>query len=405
MFIALLGRQPELSHAELEAVFGASNVQFVAAQFATVRSADFTLDTLGGTLKYGTIIHELPAHRDDKSSLLAASKWILHEYHTKWRHAEGKITVGLSAYNLHVSPRDVQKTGLLLKSALKKDGVSLRLIPNDDVALSTATSHNNKLGSRPNKVELLIIRTHDNRLLIAQSHGTQNIMAYTRRDRERPRRDAFVGMLPPKLAQIMINLAIASPSEDFGGKGVTNQPLCILDPFCGTGTVLQEALIRGFRVIGSDLSEKMVAYTTENLAWVQQTHHTAGTIIDITQADAITHHWQHSAQIDAVVCETYLGQPFSAPPSAEKLHEVVNNCNHIISGFLQNVHDQLRPGTPLCLAVPAWHAANGHVTHLPLVGRLDKLGYQSLVPSDSQSLLYHRENQVVAREILLLRVK
>jgi hypothetical protein len=36
----------------------------------------------------------------------------------------------------------------------------------------------------------------------------QDIDAYAERDFERPMRDAFVGMLPPKLAQIMLNLAV-----------------------------------------------------------------------------------------------------------------------------------------------------------------------------------------------------
>ena len=429
MFITQLGRQPELSFAELAAVFGAAHVTQVAAEFATVDTKDFDLDQLGGTIKYGEIITTLPAAKNDAAALAAASKFITATYRKQWQSTSGKLTLGLSAHNLHVSPRAVQKIGLILKATLKPHGVNLRLIPNAEPALSTATSHNNRLGTSERKIELLIIRTNKG-IVIAESRGVQNITAYTHRDRHRPRRDAFVGMLPPKLAQIMLNLAVgmsaeasnrpaqsseqsaardsagASPTEtrseavlsDLSGESAGN--LYILDPFCGTGTVLQEALLRGFSVVGSDLSEKMVAYTRENLGWLQATHTTSGKILSVTHADATDHHWKNARNISAVVCETYLGQPFSAPPSPAKLQEVVRNCNHIISTFLRNIHPQLQPGTPLCIAVPAWQSTDGRFTHLPLIKQLRDLGFERTITAP---LLYHRPGQVVARELLVLK--
>ena len=432
MYITLLGRQPEISLAELAAVFGADCVNRISQQFAEVQTSQFDITTLGGTIKCAEIITELPASRTDKASLLAASRFITQHYQAKWAHSPHKITLGLSAYNLAVGARDVQKTGLILKSSLKKSGTSLRLIPNDQPALSTATAHNNKLGGSPHKVELLLIKTTDRRLIIAESRGVQNITAYTRRDRHRPKRDAFVGMLPPKLAQIMLNLAlgagsltrqrphdnsVTSSDSSLSDKSMVlrtalpdafdleevagiRAAVTILDPFCGTGTVLQEALLAGYDVVGTDLSQKMVDYTTENLSWLQSTFTAPGNIIDIHQADATTHRWPNSESLAAIVCETYLGQPFSAPPTPQKLAAVVGNCNHIITSFLTNIHPQLAPNTPLCIAVPAWYDASGRATHLPLIKHLQKLGYHQL---NHIPLIYRRPDQTVARELLILR--
>ena len=436
MYIALLGRQPEISLAELAAVFGVDNVTRISQQFAKVQTAQFDITTLGGTIRCAKVITELPASRTDKASLLAASRFITQHYQAKWAHSPHKITLGLSAYDLAVGARDVQKTGLILKSSLKKSDTSLRLIPNDQPALSTATAHNNKLGNSPYKVELLLVKTTDRRLIIAESRGVQNITAYTRRDRHRPKRDAFVGMLPPKLAQIMLNLALGAGSltgqrshdnsvtgsasslsdksmilrtalpdafdlEEMAG---SRPAVTILDPFCGTGTVLQEALLAGYDVVGTDLSQKMVDYTTENLSWLQSTFTASsrpiGHIIDIHQADATTHRWPDSQHLAAVVCETYLGQPFSAPPAPQKLAEVAGNCNHIITGFLANIRLQLAPNTPLCIAVPAWYDASGQAAHLPLIKNLQQLGYYQL---NHTPLIYRRPDQIVARELLVLR--
>ena len=189
--------------------------------------------------------------------------------------------------------------------------------------------------------------------------------------------------------------------EETAGSRAT---VTILDPFCGTGTVLQEALLAGYDVVGTDLSQKMVDYTTENLSWLQSTFTTPGRpvghVIDIHQADATTHHWSNSTRLTAVVCETYLGQPFSAPPAPQKLAAVVDNCNHIITGFLINIRSQLAPNTPLCIAVPAWYDASGWATHLPLIKNLQKLGYYQL---NRTPLIYRRPDQIVARELLVLK--
>lgn len=386
MFVAILGRLPKLSIAELEAMFGKSHVRAVSRSTAVVDTDGLSIDSLGGSLKCGKVIHTVPA--DNRPTLERASHWITHTYVNQLLAVGGKITLGISAYGLSTSPRQLQKIGLLLKTSMKKHGVSLRLIPNTTTELSTATSHNNKLGLSPKKRELFIIKTDNGAILIAESNGAQNITAYARRDRNRPRRDAFVGMLPPKLAQIMVNVAVGNATK-----------ATILDPFCGTGTVLQEALLKGYDVCGSDLSQKMIDYTTENLAWLQSKYHITGSVRSLEQADAMIHQWTEGQQLNAVICEAYLGQPFSAPPSPKKLHEVTGNCNHIITNFLRNIHSQLTPGTTLCIAVPAWRDANRKLTHLPLVQNLEALGYTLQQPP----LIYSRSDQVVVREILLLK--
>lgn len=383
MYIAILGRQPALGMAELERQF--DDVKWFSDQSAVIGTDQFDIERLGGTLKAGRVVATLP-HADWRR----ASMQLVKAYTTAWSGFDGKITVGLSAYGFDVNPREVQKTGLILKSKLKEKNVSLRLIPNAEPALNTATSHHNKLGLSNNKVELLIVRARSGKVIIAESVGAQNITALARRDQERPKRDAFVGMLPPKLAQIMINL---TGPQAAGAR--------ILDPFCGTGVLLQEALLLGYDVYGTDLSDKMIDYSKVNLEWIKTIARTRGEFT-VEQGDAMNTQWQ--SPIDAVACETYLGQPFSAPPSPSKLHEVRGNCDHIISTFLRNIARQLEPGTPLCVGVPAWRDANGTFTHLPLINNLAQLGYEQVELKNvrNHELLYYREDQIVARELLVL---
>jgi len=414
-YLTILGRLPKLSLAELERVYGAAAVVPFSLSAALLRDREPDVQKLGGVTKAGRVILRLPVR-----SWSETSNKIIQAYTKKWQTREGKQTLGISVYDWSVSPRDIQKTGLAIKSSLKRHNVSLRLIPNSDASLNTATSHHNKLGLSENKTELLIVKGA-REIIVAESTGAQNITALAKRDQGRPKRDAFVGMLPPKLALTMTNLSgiassggtrrgntqnVSSSDESILGvdrvAGPESHRRRILDPFCGTGVILQEAALLGFNVYGTDLADKMVDYSTQNLDWLTRTHHLSSTI-EIHQGDAMTTTWQ--PPIDAVVAETYLGQPFSAPPSPAKLTEVRGNCNHIITAFLKNLSTQIPSGTPLCLAVPAWRNQQGSLTHLPLIDELGKLGYThlSLTHATERDLLYYREDQVVARQLLLLR--
>lgn len=389
MHIALLGRQPELSIAELERVFG--DVAWFSSHAALVKTEQpINIQALGGSQKIGTVTLQL-----DTTDWRRVSDALVKHYAKAWANAPGKITLGLSAYDFTISARDVQKVGLILKSKLKNNNASLRLVPNQEAALSTATSHHNKLGLADNKVELLIIKGR-NQTIIAESTGAQNITALAARDQGRPRRDAFVGMLPPKLAQMMINLAVGPKALE-----AHRAPLRVLDPFCGTGVLLQEAALLGFSVYGTDLSEKMIRFSKDNLGWLTDTYKTSVDAL-LEEGDAMDTRWK--APIDAVASEAYLGQPFSAPPSNAKLTEVRGNCNHIIGTFLKNIAAQLDPGTPVVLAVPAWKDTYGSFSHLPLVQKVEDYGFArvELQTVDTKELLYVRPDQVVARELLIL---
>jgi len=198
-------------------------------------------------------------------------------------------------------------------------------------------------------------------------------------------------MLPPKLAQIIINLT--DLSIDHG---------LVLDPFCGTGVILQEALLMGYRVYGTDLDPRMIDYTGENLDWLDSKFDLSGHEMRIETGDATTHKWEPIP--DVIACESYLGRPFTSLPARELLERNIAVCNQIIKKFLTNIHGQLASGARLCLAVPAWQIGKDRFKHLPVIDQLQDLGFQRVVFRyvPSTDLLYYRSDQIVARELLVL---
>jgi len=265
--------------------------------------------------------------------------------------------------------------------------------------------------------ELVVVHDSSNgKAFIAQTIRVQDINSYRERDRERPKRDSKVGMLPPKLAQIIVNLAIGNPDDispetvcEPGDTGVitpTLKDLIILDPFCGSGVILQEAALMGYHTYGTDLEERMVEYSRANMQWLIKQHKVmAPSCCRLETADATGATWHQP--IDAVASETYLGRPFTSTPTNEILQQTVKDCDRIIGKFLKNIARQLRPGTRLCLAVPAWWKPEQGFVHLPLIDLLDDLGYNrmSFEHAGVDQLVYHRTDQIVARELLVITRK
>ena len=392
----IFGRQPQLGLAELESLFGAQAVQPIGnvAALLDIEPGLVNFARLGGIVKFGKLLTILDTTnwRDIESFLLEAIP----------SHAamleSGKLRLGLSAYQLHVAPKDLMTTGLRVKKALKATGRSARLIPNTMPMLNSAQVLHNHLTSSLGW-ELLFVR-HGDKTYVGQSIAVQDIEAYGARDHGRPKRDAKVGMLPPKLAQIIINLTNPEPAST------------VLDPFCGTGVILQESLLMGLHAYGSDIEPRMIAYSQANLDWLTQTTYfkqvcspdtQPKTSIKLELADATEYKW---SQFDAIACETYLGRAFSALPKPEVLEKVIQDVDTIHKNFLKNVAYQTKSGFKMTIAVPAWQTGN-NFRHLPTLDHLEELGYTRSVfeRADKEDLIYHREGQIVGRELVVLTRK
>ena len=388
--LMILGRQPALGIAELESLFGPAAIKPVGnnAALLNVPSDKVDFDRLGGTIKLAQVLTIINSRnwRDIQHFLTEQAAQYFDTI------PEGKIQVGISLYGIHASAPQVNAAGLTLKKAIRKTGRSVRLTPNKEIELNSAqVLHNHLTGNTG--WEFIFVQD-GNQTICARTIRVQDINAYTVRDRGRPKRDAKVGMLPPKLAQIIVNLAAGNQLAP----GAT-----LLDPFCGTGVVLQEAALMGLSPYGTDLEPRMIAYSKANLTWLTERMPVREPLLEV--GDATMHTWQ--PPIDVIACETYLGQAFNSLPAPDKLDSVVKTCNLIIEKFLKNIHGQLRPGTRLCLAVPAWQQRTGYFKHLQLLDHLQDMGYNrlDLMHVHREDLVYSRSDQIVGRELLIITRK
>ncbi len=401
--ICVLGRQPQLGLAELESLYGAEHIRPLdGAALLDIAAEDINFKRLGGTIKVARILAVI-----DSTKWSDLAKYLIDRVPPYVEPMpEGKFTLGLSIYNPSVPVKQIGAALLEIKKLVRQSGRPVRIVPNKTAVLNSATVLHNKL-THKGAWELLFIKDGA-KTLLAQTLFVQDIEAYAARDQARPARDSRVGMLPPKLAQIIINLAAGRPEarmesewEESWDKDDGLRRFLVLDPFCGTGVILQEALLMGYSVYGSDIDPRMVEYTKKNLQWLIDKKPSIEGKVTVGAADATSYRWPG---FSVVASEVFLGRPLNSLPPPDALKQIVSDVNLITKKFLKNLAPQLRSGRNVCLAVPVWRQPNGELINLPVIDQLTDMGYTYLELKHvrREELIYFREDQVVARHLLRL---
>lgn len=393
------GSHPSLSLAELFSVIGDadySNSSDEAFLVETNRDPVELQDRLGGFVKTGTIVGEIP--RFNVTSAVAA---LLPLVKAAAEGSEGKITFGISVYQLGDKGmaaqvgRDRQRIGLELKKALKELGRPVRYVDSKERDLSAVIVREN--GILETGGDWCLIAGMD-RVYIGKTAATQDYKEWGRRDFGRPAADAKSGMLPPKIARLMVNLAGVEPTE-----------AVLLDPFCGSGTVLMEASVIGFnKMLGQDIETKAVSDTKQNMEW-------CGAEAEVTQGDAQTISSRVLKEsVDAVVTEPYLGPPRKQKLTQEELTKALRDLTKLYDTAFASIYKVLKPGGRCVISFPVFEGETARV-FIPMKAALEKIGFktQLIVPESAPSilrertanggLLYRRPDAFVSRDIVVLK--
>lgn len=393
-YFFVLGSNPTLSIAELLAVFHkakeaklpigslASKKIFILATAREINAAQL-IKKLGGIIKIGKV-----------TAIVNKEEGILPEIIKLLKPREGKFKFGLSYYGQQKF--NIQKLAMAMKKFLREKEISCRWVTSREKTLSSVVVEQNKLINQG--IEIALIE-NSKKILIGQTLAVQPFKELSFRDYGRPARDDYAGMLPPKLAQIMINLSQTKSSDT------------ILDPFCGSGTILTEAMLMGYHhLIGSDISAKAINDTKKNIAWIK----TKFQISLSAQAGNFKFQLHHkdvaglsrfisSKSIDAIITEPYLG------PARGKfnINRTIKELEQLYSQSLTEFRKILKPNRRIVMIWPVFNKANRLSLNLngfkiinPLPKLLQKNKFIKL--TNRNTIIYGRPGQKVWREIVVL---
>lgn len=227
----------------------------------------------------------------------------------------------------------------------------------------------------------LVVFPYRGKFGVAVTAAVQDYESWIKRDRGRPHADPRAGMLPPKVARMMVNIAL---------RQAQGKPGTLLDPFCGMGTILAEGHLTGWQVVGSDQSPDATKKAEANLTWLLGQKQW-----ELFTSDA-THVSDKVQQVDAIVTEPFMGNP---NVSEKNIANTVTGLEKLYIGCLKDWRVVLKAGGKLVMVFPRFVFGKNSYFVKKVIDSCETLGYTVL----AGPIEYARPNAIVRREIYLFK--
>ncbi len=336
-YLFFLGQTSDLCWEELQTVLARYDLpepdrleeRFAALDTDTEIDAEHLQYVLGGTYKIAKI-HAITPHLEfeEVESTLKA----LVAEHTPKRFA-------LAEHGRDHLPVVEAK---VIKHQLQKEGIKVSYHETPRTGANAAVLKHNKSLTEYHIIQL------EQSLLFASTITWQDPDAWRIRDVDKPQRDRKRGMLSSKVSRMMLNLGIGQ-----------NQPsdAIVLDPFCGMGTILIEAVDLGFtQILGNDASAEAIVSTTQNLSWWREEsglefQHS----LTVKKSENLDPR-DFPAQPTCIVTEPFLGK---LTPTPEQIPGVIRGLEKMYKGTIRSYAKLLPSGGRVVMILPAYEGKKG----------------------------------------------
>jgi tRNA G10 N-methylase Trm11 len=420
------GKNMTLSLAELAAYFQTRQISFRIEAFnreffAINLPENYApqIGDLGGTIKIGDTKTTLPSETVKEAFLkkskpaqkqvaeaLAASGFAL-----KIKAAD-KVLFGVSVYctdnALNAHSMGMQRfVGSAIKGELKEAGKKADFIGYSKERRLAQLSHVEVIKKElvESQAELLFC-VGKTQTYIATTTSVHNPFEFQKRDIYKPNQRTIFAM-PPRLARMMVNLSGC-------GAGKT-----LVDPFCGVGTVLQEALLEGASVVGLDVNAWCTEAAEENLEWLSGEYKLQNPDYRVLQGevDRLTEKVGVD-MVDCVVSEPDLGPALREVPTTPYAQKILQKLEPLFWRYVEQAFSVLKDGGKLVLVTPYFKTRSGEEVTMQIAEHIQQVGFKSVFPFDygmfaedlqvgklvgAPSLVEMDEHHKVGREIRILQ--
>lgn len=388
--VFISGKNWNLSLAELVSFLGARKVKFEICEFSReffvikISKDGEALDVadLGGIIKIGTVDKSFSTDlladaclRENKKSKTQAREEITTSGLVAGMldKAKNKYTFGVSVYNAEEALRPVTKNiqrfvGSAIKQELRGQGVKAGFIGFSRDRKKPQLKHVEVLKKAmvENKAETLLCVGKE-RAWLATSTSVHDPFEFQKRDVGKPRQRRIFA-IPPRLARIMVNL-----SHCTAGK-------VLLDPFCGVGTVLQEALLAKAKVVGMDMNSWCVEAAKKNLEWLTKEYGLKSAEFRILRGDALGMARKVGQTVDCIVTEPDLGPALRDIPTATYALKIAEKLKPLFFSFLEEAYRVLVRGGRLVLVSPYFKTRSGKPVRLALDEKAEETNLVKVLP-------------------------
>jgi tRNA G10 N-methylase Trm11 len=201
--------------------------------------------------------------------------------------------------------------------------------------------------------------------------GVHNPFEFQKRDTGKPMQRKIFAM-PPRLAKIMVNLSHCIPGKTF------------LDPFCGVGTILQEALLIQATVVGIDANSWCIAAATKNLEWLVKEYALKNAKYKLQEGDARNIENTLKGQVDCIATEPDLGPALRQIPTFPYATKIADRLRPLYREFVKSAYASLKDGGRLALVTPLIRTRTGQFVALNIQQAAESAGFRIVNPFDAE---------------------
>jgi tRNA G10 N-methylase Trm11 len=385
------GKNWKLSLAELASFLEARNVKLevnsLSKEFFVVRISEdedhWTIADLGGFIKIGEVnatlstenvkeaFFEKSKEAKKQISKNVASSRLLDDM---VKAASGKTVFGVSVYYAEKLLRPVSRSiqrfvGSTVKRELSDRGIKSKFMGFPKNRKLPQLSHVEVLKKElvENKGEILFC-VGKKQTFVATTTEVHNPFEFQKRDVGKPvQRKIFA--IPPRLAKIMVNL------------GGCTEGKVLLDPFCGVGTILQEALLAKAKVVGVDINGWCVEAAKRNMEWLKSEYSLENVAYRVLQGDV--HELSPKIgleQVDCVVTEPDLGPAMRQVPTTSYAVRIVEKLEPLYDGLLEEAYKVLKKDGRLVFVSPFIKTRSGKPVTMGVEEKAVEIGFERVYP-------------------------
>ena len=377
MFIK--GKNPELSRLEIISYLDSRNYKYSIVEdsedFIVIDMENIVLgmiESLGGTLKIVNVL----AEGNDINKINVEGLGLE-------RLLKGKV-FGLSVYSRKDPYEIYNSVGKRMKKFFKENGIKAKYFgfpKSRKPQMSNVEVIKKELVE--DSFELVVCASE--KFYIGITSSLHDPLEFQKRDIGRPVQRAIFS-IPPRLANILINLSGAKACD------------ILLDPFCGIGTILQEAVLRGMVISGVDNDKECINASKKNLEWLAKEYGLQINLEMIRAGDAtkLSKYFKKDS-VDAVATEPYLGPPLKGNQSQKDVEKLFKDIRPLYKNTLKEMHKILKKGKRAAIVSPCIRMRGDKVANFDFRYLAEGAGFR-IINSVTDSEKRHR----TIREIFVI---
>jgi tRNA G10 N-methylase Trm11 len=329
MYLFLLGRDYKLSKLEIAIYFYKNNIKYDVI----LEDNKYLIIDTKQKVSFKKIQEQL-AGITRIVNIYLESKEITYSFLEKIEYIKNKFNYTISSINL--LKEDLEYIESLVKQKLKKEktkAIYKKPKKHGTKKNYIANPYNYYSWKIEEGFELFIVFVN-NKYYFGKTITCFNPKKNIYRDKNQPKRKELYST-SIRLADIMINYLGFEKNK------------VVVDPFCGTGTYLVEALIKGYDVIGVDVDKQMCKNAEENIKWAKKEYN-INNKYTVIYGDSS----KKTFKADYCVFEPYMGPFLRKLLPEKKAKKVAKDLEKIYFNVFKNLSKNLNKKTKIVCILP-----------------------------------------------------